>query len=135
MWQILSTLADRVQLMRRTLPGLFFMNLISTGRPVSRFGCSPVGARMDSYQSASQKLSSVTAVRRAYTREHRQQRRLYGLSALVAPLGSGWNAMTQGKHQPALNKRVWVNACPVHLLPPTGKLDTGHSQKTSSCLH
>ena len=94
MWQILPTLAARVQLMRQTLPGLSFHGLEFYRQIVSRFGCSPVGARMDSYQSASQKLSSVTAVRWAYTHEHRQQGWFYDPLSLVAPLGSGWNDKT-----------------------------------------
>ena len=70
MWQILLNPADRVQLMRQTLPGLSFHGLEFYRQTVSRFGCSPVVARMDSYQSDTQTLSAVTGVRQARTCEH-----------------------------------------------------------------
>ena len=69
MWRILPNLADRVQPMRQTLPGLSFMNLISTWQMFPGSIRTPVGARVDFYQSATQRLIAATGVKQASTCE------------------------------------------------------------------
>ena len=80
MWRILPNLADRVQPMRQTLPGLSFMNLISTWQTFPGSIRTPVGARVDFYQSATQRLIAATGVKQASTCERGLQDGLTAVS-------------------------------------------------------